>query len=122
MAINSWAAGSLESTPDDHSFAVYTSPSDTLLLDLAGLLAGVMNAVAGGGTFLTFPSLVFTGIPSAAANQTNNRCLSWSDCQLLAVPEYPGGTDSDGRHPWRDQPSWRGARREYPSEYPHTRI
>jgi uncharacterized protein len=34
-------------------------------------LAGVMNAVAGGGTFLTFPALVFAGIPSVAANQTS---------------------------------------------------
>lgn len=30
-----------------------------------------MNAVAGDGTFLTFPALVFSGIPSVAANQTS---------------------------------------------------
>jgi uncharacterized protein len=41
------------------------------LLVVAGFLAGIMNAVAGGGTFLTFPALVFTGIPSIAANQTS---------------------------------------------------
>ena len=41
------------------------------LLVIAGFLAGIMNAVAGGGTFLTFPALVFTGIPSVAANQTS---------------------------------------------------
>jgi len=35
------------------------SPGDSVLLAVAGLLAGVMNAVAGGGTFLTFPALVF---------------------------------------------------------------
>jgi uncharacterized protein len=56
---------------DKHWFAVTISPSDTVLLAVAGLLAGVMNAVAGGGTFLTFPALVFTGIPSVAANQTS---------------------------------------------------
>jgi uncharacterized protein len=50
---------------------VTISPSDTVLLAVAGLLAGVMNAVAGGGTFLTFPALVFTGIPSVPANQTS---------------------------------------------------
>ena len=61
----------LEPTLDDHSFAVSISPSDTVILAVAGLLAGVMNAVAGGGTFLTFPALVFTGIPSVAANQTS---------------------------------------------------
>jgi uncharacterized membrane protein YfcA len=41
------------------------------LLVTAGFLAGIMNAVAGGGTFLTFPALVFIGIPSVAANQTS---------------------------------------------------
>jgi len=46
------------------------SPGDSVLLAVAGLLAGVMNAVAGGGTFLTFPALVFTGIASVPANQT----------------------------------------------------
>jgi uncharacterized membrane protein YfcA len=61
----------LEPTLDDHSFAVSISPSDTVILAVSGLLAGVMNAVAGGGTFLTFPALVFTGIPSVAANQTS---------------------------------------------------
>jgi uncharacterized membrane protein YfcA len=41
------------------------------LLLIAGTLAGAINAVAGGGTFLTFPALVFTGIPSVPANQTS---------------------------------------------------
>jgi uncharacterized membrane protein YfcA len=50
---------------------VHISSGDTLLLIVAGLFAGVMNAVAGGGTFLTFPALVFIGIPSVAANQTS---------------------------------------------------
>jgi uncharacterized membrane protein YfcA len=39
------------------------SLSDTALLVVAGLFGGVLNAVAGGGTFLTFPALVFIGIP-----------------------------------------------------------
>ncbi len=45
--------------------------TNAAFLVLAGFLAGVMNAVAGGGTFLTFPALVFTGISSVAANQTS---------------------------------------------------
>ncbi|MBV9999022.1 MAG: sulfite exporter TauE/SafE family protein [Verrucomicrobia bacterium] len=44
---------------------------DAPILLTAGFLAGIMNAVAGGGTFLTFPALVFTGLPSVAANQTS---------------------------------------------------
>jgi uncharacterized membrane protein YfcA len=50
---------------------MHVSFTNTILLVIAGVLAGVMNAVAGGGTFLTFPALVFTGIPSVAANQTS---------------------------------------------------
>lgn len=50
---------------------MHLSPGDSILLAVAGLLAGVMNAVAGGGTFLTFSALVFTGIASVPANQTN---------------------------------------------------
>ena len=42
-----------------------------VLLVAAGVLAGIMNAVAGGGTFLTFPALVFIGVPSISANQTS---------------------------------------------------
>jgi len=41
------------------------------LLAAAGFIAGVMNSVAGGGTFVTFPMLVFTGVPSVVANASN---------------------------------------------------
>ncbi len=41
------------------------------LLGGASFLAGALNAVAGGGTFLTFPALVFAGVPVIAANATS---------------------------------------------------
>ena len=41
------------------------------LLIAAAFGAGVMNSVAGGGSFLTFPALVFAGVPSVTANATN---------------------------------------------------
>jgi len=41
------------------------------LLFVAGLLAGVINVVAGGGSFLTIPILIFLGLPPNAANHTN---------------------------------------------------
>lgn len=49
-------------------------------LEWAGLLAaafagGAVNSVAGGGTFLTFPMLILTGMPSVAANATNTMAL-----------------------------------------------
>jgi uncharacterized protein len=42
-----------------------------VLLVAAGFVAGIMNSVAGGGTFVTFPMLVFTGVPSVVANASN---------------------------------------------------
>jgi len=41
-----------------------------LLFD-AALAAGVINSVAGGGSFFTFPALVMTGMPSILANATS---------------------------------------------------
>lgn len=46
-----------------------------LLLIGAALGAGLMNAIAGGGSFLTFPALVFTGVPSIVANATSTVAL-----------------------------------------------
>ena len=46
-----------------------------LLLMCAGFGAGVMNALAGGGSFLTFPALVFLGVPSIIANASSSVAL-----------------------------------------------
>ena len=46
-----------------------------LLLVASALGAGLMNSVAGGGSFLTFPALVFTGVPSIVANATSTVAL-----------------------------------------------
>lgn len=45
------------------------------LLLAAAALAGALNAVAGGGSFLTLPALVFTGVPPVAANATGTVAL-----------------------------------------------
>jgi len=45
--------------------------TQTSILVVASFAAGVMNAMAGGGTILTFPSLIFLGLPSIAANATS---------------------------------------------------
>lgn len=47
------------------------SLTDYGLLLATSLLAGAINAVAGGGSFFTFPVLLLTGIPPIAANATN---------------------------------------------------
>lgn len=41
------------------------------LLVSASFIAGIINSIAGGGSFLTFPALVFTGVPTIAANATS---------------------------------------------------
>lgn len=45
--------------------------ADYLLIILAAFGAGVLNTIAGGGTFLTFPALVFIGVPPVIANATS---------------------------------------------------
>lgn len=48
-----------------------SSPAGALLLVAASLGAGVVNAVAGGGTLLTFPALIALGLPPLIANATS---------------------------------------------------
>ena len=48
---------------------MYSAP-DLLMATLAAVAAGAINALAGGGTLLTFPALVALGVPPVAANGT----------------------------------------------------
>ncbi len=54
-----------------------------ILVGLAAVGAGIVNALAGGGTLITFPMLTAVGIPSVVANVTNTVAL---------CPGYLGGT------------------------------
>lgn len=45
--------------------------TDWIILVIAAFSAGVLNTIAGGGTFLTFPALVFVGLPPVVANATS---------------------------------------------------
>ena len=49
--------------------------SHIALLLAAAFVAGALNAVAGGGSFLTLPALVFTGVPPVVANATGTVAL-----------------------------------------------
>jgi len=42
-----------------------------IFLFFAGILGGALNAVAGGGSFVAFPALMFSGVPPIQANATN---------------------------------------------------
>jgi uncharacterized protein len=48
---------------------------NTFLLFVAAILAGIFNGIAGGGSFLTFPALVFTGLSMTEANATSTLAL-----------------------------------------------
>lgn len=56
---------------------------DFVLVALAAVAAGAINALAGGGTLITFPALTSIGIPAVVANVTNTVALS---------PGYLGAT------------------------------
>jgi uncharacterized membrane protein YfcA len=78
-----------------------------LLLFGAGLIAGSLNVIAGGGSFLTLPILMFLGLPPGVANGTNrvgillqnvgavwsfqrHGVLDWRSVLWAAVPSIPG--------------------------------
>lgn len=79
------------------------SVPDLLMAGLAALAAGAINALAGGGTLITFPALIALGLPAVAANVTNTVAL---------CPGYVGGTlaqredfRGQGRRLWRVIPA-----------------
>jgi Predicted permeases len=70
---------------------------ELVLLFVAGLVSGAVNAVAGGGTFLTFGALSVVGIPPIAANATSS------------ITQFPGYITSTLAY-WTDiKMFWRGA-------------
>jgi len=79
-----------------------------ILLALAAFGAGVVNAIAGGGSLISFPALLFTGMPSVEANATNTVAIwpgtvssTWAyrkyigeerrRALVLALPSLAGG-------------------------------
>jgi uncharacterized membrane protein YfcA len=56
--------------------------NEFLLIAGAGLIAGAMNALAGGGSFVSLPALIAAGVPSVAANASSTVAL------------FPGGAAS----------------------------
>ena len=58
-------------------------PLQYLLIALAAVAAGAINALAGGGTLITFPALTAMGVPAVVANVTNTVAL---------LPGYLGAT------------------------------
>ena len=79
-----------------------------LLILAAGFAAGFINAIAGGGTLLSFPALLYSGLSPVCANATNTLAVwpgsltgTWAyrrhlasqrpQLRLLALPSLLGG-------------------------------
>lgn len=68
------------------------TPADIALMGAGGFAAGAVNAVAGGGTFFSFPALLAAGLPPVVANASNSVALwpgslagAWAYRQELAA-------------------------------------
>lgn len=81
-----------------HTYTAWTMTLiDALLLFAAGFVSSAVNAVAGGGTFITFGAMSLVGVPPIAANATSS------------VTQFPGYVTSTLAY-WRDiRTFWRGA-------------
>jgi uncharacterized membrane protein YfcA len=64
------------------------------ILFVAGLVAGALNAVAGGGSFISFPALVYCGVVPISANATN------------ALATWPGLVGASWGYRDRLRPYW----------------
>jgi len=79
-----------------------------VVLFVAGTIAGTLNVIAGGGSLLTLPLLIFLGLPAGVANGTNrvailvqnigavwsfnrHRVLDWGWVPIAALPALVGG-------------------------------
>jgi uncharacterized membrane protein YfcA len=83
------------------------TPLDALALAAAGFVASTLNVIAGGGSFLTLPLLIFLGLPPTVANATNrlgvlvqnvgavwgfhrHRVLDWGEALRASIPALVG--------------------------------
>ena len=94
-------AGTIFLNRPDPAARSYRNPPLTLLLAcllfLSGFVSGAINAVAGGGTFITFGALTLAGIPPISANATSS------------IAQFPGYVTSTLAY-WSDiRRMWRGA-------------
>lgn len=57
---------------------------DILLVILIGFIAGIINVMAGGGSLLTMPLLIFLGLDSTMANGTNRVAIFFQNATAIA--------------------------------------
>src|SRR5271163_5074615 len=74
-------------------FSLVTAYAHSTWLVTASFIAGVMNAMAGGGSFISFPAMLAIGVPPIQANATNTVAL-WPG-QLTSVAALRGDLRRD---------------------------
>ncbi|MGY5353073.1 sulfite exporter TauE/SafE family protein [Wenyingzhuangia sp. IMCC45533] len=57
---------------------------DLVLLAVVGFFAGIINTLAGGGSLITLPLLIFLGLPEAVANGTNRVAIFFQTASSVA--------------------------------------
>lgn len=75
--------------------ALHETPFQIALLVSAGLIGGGLNALAGGGSFVSFPALLFCNVPPISANATNS------------LATWPGLVSAFWGYRARLRPHWR---------------
>lgn len=63
------------------------------LLAGIGLIAGIINVIAGGGSLLTLPTMILTGIPESVANGTNRIAILAQNIVAVSTFRHKGHTD-----------------------------
>ncbi|HEY6572545.1 MAG TPA: TSUP family transporter [Candidatus Eisenbacteria bacterium] len=81
---------------------IHVTPTETLLLCLAAYVAGVVDAIAGGGGLITVPALLAVGLPPHAALGTNKGQAVWGSA--AAIVRYARAGLLDRRSAFRSFP------------------
>lgn len=67
---------------------------------VAGILAGIINTLAGSGSTITLPMLVFLGVPAHEANATNRIGVTFQNTAAVITLRSRKALDMDGRDWW----------------------
>lgn len=70
-----------------------------IVLFVTGFFAGILNAIAGGATFLTFPALMLAGLPPVSANATN--FIATAPGNIAALPAFKNELRTIGKRIYR---------------------
>lgn len=68
-------------------------PWEISLLALLGFVSGILNVIAGGGSLITLPSMIFMGIPESVANGSNRLAILAQNVSAVSAFRKQGFSD-----------------------------